>query len=81
MTAYVPSADATEPGAMARGVVAGAGLDGSGGGPGVATECPYDLPMGQGIRGGRPPRRWFLNRVVVPPPARTALVMPGRQRR
>ena len=38
---------------MARGVVADAGLDGSGGGPGVGTECPYDWPMGQGIREGR----------------------------
>ena len=52
--ADVPSADATGTRTVARGVVADAGLDGRGGSPGVGTGCPYDWPMGQGIRGGRP---------------------------
>ena len=30
------------------------GLDGRGGGGGAGTRCPYDWPMGPGIRGGRP---------------------------
>ena len=65
--ADVPRADAPRAGKVARGVATGARLDGCGGGAGVGTGCPYDWPMGLGIRGGRPQGAGFRTEWWFPP--------------
>ena len=45
--------DATGAGTLARAMVAGAGLDGRGGSPGVGQGCPHHWPMDHGICGRR----------------------------
>ena len=65
----VPGADATGAGTLARAMVAGAGLDGRGGSPGVGQGCPHHWPMDHGICGRRSGGRCLLSSREVPPRA------------